>query len=120
MKIEEMNQGAKIPYTVDETNKTITFDGQITVGLTEEQGNIEQVVDIGLDKNRNLIKDSGKWYIANIVIPGIEHKLVDTGEVDEDGNKVFEKVQKELNLDDVELALWNLPSIYNNNNGGIE
>lgn len=121
MRTEEMNQGEKIPYIINENEKSIIFDEQVTVNLEDEQESSEKVVDIGLDRNSDLIKGKGKWYVANLVIPGEKFKLVDTGEVDEEGNKVLKKVKKELNLDDVELALWSLPDSYNNKNiGGVE
>lgn len=118
MILQEINEGPKIPYILDEETKTITLDNKISIDLEDEQTGVEKVIDISLDNNKELIKGVGKWYVANIVLPSIQYELVDTGETDDQGQPVKEKHRLPLNLDDVELILWALPGEYLNNEKG--
>lgn len=126
MIVKEMNQGKKIDYVVDGTNKTITFidgENEVIVDLDSSQKEVENVIDISFDKNRNLIKGVGEWHVANVVIPPAEYGMVDTGEVNEQGDPIKEEIKLPLFVENVELTLWNLPEghkIETTGNGGIE
>jgi hypothetical protein len=117
--IEEINQGNKITYSIDEAAKTITFNDSLIINPQQRQADIEKVVDLSLNKEGELVEGVSKWYVANIVIPAAEYELIDTGDVNEAGDPIMEKVKNELLLDEVKLILWGLPGEFNKN-GGIE
>ncbi|WP_427340594.1 hypothetical protein [Caloranaerobacter sp. DY30410] len=120
MQVIEMNKGAKISYIVDEVNKTITFqkdEEEIIINLENEQEDVEKVIDISLDKQRSLKVGVDKWYVANIVIPPAKYILVDTGEVNEQGDAILQETKAPLDMNEVKLILWNIQE--NNENGGI-
>lgn len=112
IQVQEINKDTKIPYEVDEATKAITFNSKLTINLEEEQKNVEKVIDISLDKDRNLIKGLGKWYVANIIIPPAEYGLIDSGETDEQGYPVKEEIKLPFFVENVKLVLWKLPEGY--------
>ncbi|MDI3547874.1 MAG: hypothetical protein PWR10_1526 [Halanaerobiales bacterium] len=120
MIIKEINKGNKIPYSINENQKTITFNDRLTINLEENQADVEVVIDISLNKNMELIQGVDKWYVANLIIPAAEYELIDTGEVDENNQPIMENTKKELSLDEVKLILWGLPGEFNITDGGIK
>lgn len=120
MQIKEINQGQKIPYVFDKENKTISFDGELVINLAESQSDVKKVIDISLNKEKKLIEGTAQWYVANLVIPAVQYDFVDTGEVNENGESVVAKVKVPLNVDDIELILWAIPSNYKKENGGVK
>ncbi|WP_027625519.1 hypothetical protein [Clostridium lundense] len=116
MKIIEQNEGTKIPYNV--VGKTINFDETVSVNLSKYQKDEEVVVDVCLDRDMQLgfgLNGSiGQyvWYVANIVIPPKEYEMVETGQVDENENPIYNKVVQPLNMNDVTIYLWALPDNY--------
>ena len=52
------------------------------------------------------IYDEDKNFVANIIIPPNEYEFVDTGKKDENGDPIYEKILKPLNLEKVRLVLW--------------
>lgn len=107
MQIIEQNEGVKIGYTVE--GARITFDGKLTVDLEAEQEDVQKIVDVSLDKDDNLIRGVGEWYVANIVIPPREYIIEN-----ENGEQTITTLP--VNMDKVVLILWALP----NNIGGVE
>lgn len=108
MQIIEQNEGAKIGYTVE--GARITFGGKLTVDLEAEQEDVQKIVDVSLDKDGNLIRGVGEWYVANIVIPLREYEIIEN----ENGEETITTLP--VNMDKVVLILWALP----NNIGGVE
>jgi hypothetical protein len=121
MQIKEINQGQKIPYALDIENKSISFDEELVVNLAERQSDVKKVIDISLNKQKKLIEGTAQWYVANLVIPAVEYNFVDTGEINENGESIMEKIKVPLNVDDVELVLWAMPTDYfNKEDGGVK
>jgi hypothetical protein len=116
MKIHDQNEGVKIPYSL--VGKTVMFDETISVNLSKYQKDEAIVIDVCLDRDMQLgfglngVVGEYVWYVANISIPQKEYKIVDTGEVDENGNPIYTRVVLPLNMDDVTLYLWALPDNY--------
>lgn len=109
MQIIEQNEGIKIGYKVE--GARITFDGRLTIDLEAEQEDAQKIVDVSLDKDGNLIRGVGEWYVANIVIPPREYETM----AGENGEQTITALS--VNMDKVVLILWALPNS-NNNNGG--
>ena len=110
MKIQEINEGKKIPFEVDEATRTLVLNDEITINLAEEQADIEVLIDISLNREGKLVRGVDTWYVANISIPPAEFDLFDTGETDEQGAPVLEKIKLPLFVENVGLTLWALPA----------
>lgn len=114
MRIVEKNEGAKIPYKIEETK--IILDEMLSIDLKRYQNDEEKVINISL-KNDILQMGLGDWYVANIIIPAKKYELIDAGK-DEKGDQKYERVSTPLNMDEVTLILWALPANYNYLLGG--
>jgi len=101
VQIIEQNKGEKIRYTVE--GARIIFDGKLTVDLEAEQEDVQKIVDVSLDKDGNLIRGVGEWYVANIVIPPREYEAIEN----ENGEQTITALP--VNMDKVVLILWALP-----------
>lgn len=110
MKISEQNEGNKINYSV--TGSTIAFDETISVNLAKYQKDQENIIDVCLDADMQLTTGLGKWYVANIIIPPRTYSMIDTGTKDDNENEIFDRVADPLDMDDVTLILWTLPTNY--------
>lgn len=123
MQVKDLNQGDKAVYSLNNSVLTIeVIDQSIELDLAAEQEEESKTIDVCLDKKGNLIKGIANWYVANITIPATTYILVDTGEVDEQGNTKYDQVKDELDLDKVKLDLWGLPNFIKEEEteGGIE
>lgn len=112
MIVQDVNTGEKADYVLDGTNLLVEVPeiGSLDIDLAQKQRETSRTINISLDRNfERLAEGVGAWYIANIKIPGIEYEVVDTGEVDEDGNPVMEKNRLPLDTSKVELHLWGFP-----------
>ena len=112
MIIRNVNTGAKAGYSVSGTELTVDVPhvGNVTVDLQARQGDNRRTLDFSLDKDyARVVEGVGPWYVATVVVPAAEKQTVDTG-VDGDGNPVMEEVAIPLNMSQVELHLWGLPS----------
>jgi hypothetical protein len=111
MIINDLNTGEKADYSLNGNFLVLSFfDKSIGLDLEVMQEDEKKTVDICTNQTGNLIEGIDKWAVANITIPAAEYELQDTGEVDEDGETVYEKVKKPFNLDEVVLDLWSLPN----------
>lgn len=111
MVINELNTGEKADYSLSGNFLVLSIlDKSIGLDLEVMQENEKKTVDICTNKTGNLVEGIDKWYVANVTIPAAEYETQDTGEVDEDGETVYEKVKKPFNVDDVVLDLWALPN----------
>lgn len=117
MKVNELNEGEKAAYNLTENILKIEINGQsLEIDLAAEQKKEKRTIDICLNKKGEIVREVNNWYIANIHIPAIKYELQDTGEIDEQGNAVYEKVKKPLNTDEVIVDLWELPNFILNQN----
>jgi hypothetical protein len=111
MIINELNTGEKADYSLNGNFLVLSvLDKSIGLDLEVMQDDEKKTVDIYTNKTGNLVEGIDKWYVANITIPAAEYEMQGTGEVDEDGKTVYEKVKKPFNVDEVVLDLWALPN----------
>ena len=104
MIIVEKNEGTKIDYEVSGTK--ITFDDELTLKLAKLQKLDPVHKDICYDADGDLcigLKE-GKYYVAEIDIPGIEYEEIEPEEEGED--PTFEPLP--LDMDKVTLTLWSI------------
>lgn len=120
MQVTELNSGEKAVHGLNGTVLTIEVKDQaVEIDLAAKQKDNKNVIDICLDREGNLVESIDKWHVANIIIPAASYSLVDTGEVDDEGNPVYEKVKDPLNTDNVKLDLWALPNFIKETNEGV-
>jgi hypothetical protein len=111
MIINELNTGEKADYSLNGNFLVLSvFDKSIGLDLEIMQADEKKTFDICTNQTGNLVEGIDKWYVANITIPAAEYEMQGTGEVDEDGKTVYEKVKKPFNVDEVVLDLWALPN----------
>jgi len=79
--------------------------GEYSVNLDNKRRDSENIVDI----------KENQTFIANLVIPPNTYTEVDSGEVDEDGSTIINKVLDPINKGRIKVILWP-QNIYNNNN----
>lgn len=119
MKVQEINEGTKAEYSLTGTMLTVTVGSQsVEIDLTAAQSDSQQVVDVSLGEDRQLQLGVAKWYVANAIIPPEKMHLVDSGQVDENGDPVLIPEALPLDADEVSLVLWALPALTVNNEGG--
>ena len=110
MKIVEKNEGTKIDYEVMSTK--ICFADELMLNLSKLQKDDPVHKDICFDSEGDLVigVESGRYYVAEIDIPGYEYDEVETDSDAEEGNmnSGVKLVQKPLNMDDVVLTLWSI------------
>ena len=94
MKIEYKGNPPYWEYSLDGTKLTLN-------GETYDLDNLRKDSEVDIN-----IYDDDKNFIANIIIPPNEYDYKDTGKKDENGNPVYEKILKPLNIDKVRLIVW--------------
>lgn len=67
MNVIEVNEGAKIPYSVSKTK--ITFDDELMLNVQKLERDFDVVVDICIDKYGMVTTGLGVKYAAQIEIP---------------------------------------------------
>jgi hypothetical protein len=120
MKVNDINQGEKANYSINGNILTIEINDQsVNIDLESKQEDKKRTIDICLNENGELVQEINNWYVANIHIPAASYSFIDTGEVDDQGNTVFDKVKDDLNAEDVGLDLWALPNFITSTNEGV-
>lgn len=101
MIVIEKNAGTKIDYEVAGTK--ITFDDELTLKLQKIQKDEPVHKDICFDSDGDLCigTKEGKYYVAEIDIPGFEYET--EGEGDDATITVLP-----LDMDQVTLTLWSI------------
>lgn len=101
MRIIEMNEGPKIPYSVEGT-EIIFDDDTLSLKLSRRQRDWEVTVDVCSDEDGNLVigAATGRYYVAQLTVPAKQYTEPE-GE-DEQPEPL------PLNIDDVTMALWAL------------
>lgn len=51
------------------------------------------------------------WLLAETILPNMELENIPTGRVDEDGQEITEMVEKQLNLNGVDITVFSLPEV---------
>ena len=111
MKINSMNEGNKILYTVTGTTITIGIDQPVTIDLATREKDFSVTIDISRDDSGNLVEGLAKYYDANIIIPGRQYKnvKVPSNEINGTPIEVTQRQPVPLNMNRVILQLWALP-----------
>ena len=111
MIINELNTGEKADYSLNGNFLVLSvFDKSIGLDLEIMQADEKKTFDICTNQTGNLVEGIDKWYVANITIPAAEYEMQDTGEINENEEKVYKKVKKPFNINKVVLDLWALPN----------
>ena len=108
MIITLVNSGTKADYALLGT--TLTIGNQVSIDLEGRQQDTQHVIDVCLDNQLETMREGlGAWYVATIIIPPKQRSLVESGEVDEEGNAIMVETELPLDVNKVELHLWSLP-----------
>lgn len=101
MRIVHLNEGPKAAFSLQGT--VLTVDG-VSIDLATRQRDVQTVIDISRGRDLQTAAEGvGAWYIATVVIPPRQYRLVET----EDGGVSLEPLP--IDLSQVELRLWALP-----------
>jgi hypothetical protein len=116
MKIVEMNTGEKVSYSLKKN--MLTLNDEITISLDKYQRDYEVVKDVMADGDGALVIGTGRYYVAQIVIPASEYdeEVVEASEATSDNGQASESIsrtKKPLNTDDVELRLFTIEGVLN-------
>jgi ATP-dependent protease HslVU (ClpYQ) peptidase subunit len=124
MKIVEMNSGEKVDYSLKKDK--LTLNDELTLSLDKYQRDYEVTKDVMADGDGSLAIGSGRYYVAQVVIPAAEYEETveeavagdstesgsDNGTIEGSGN-ITTRTKKPLNTDDVELRLFSIEGILN-------
>jgi hypothetical protein len=102
MIITKIQPGPYVKWNLEGT-KLIVED--IEIDLEEEQKDSQVIIDI-CGENGELIVGLGNMYVASIIIPPAKYELVEIDELDENGNPIYSMNKIPLDLESVELVLW--------------
>jgi len=102
--VEKMNDGEYIAYSLSGT--VLTLDG-VEYDLEALQEDEQNIVDVKVDDR----------FVANIIIPPAKYEEVDSGNVDDNNEAIYEKVKMPLDIEAVKLNLW---AIQKNENQNIQ
>ncbi len=125
MIVEEVSAGQKAVHEVvtnvnDEPELIVSINDQsVTVNLAEKEQDVEALVDISLGEGGTLIEGIGKWYVATVIIPPRTYHLVDTGEVNDNGEPIMVPEADPVNPDNARLCLWGLPETVSIEGGSV-
>jgi hypothetical protein len=140
MRIVEMNSGEKAGYSLKKDR--LTLNDELTLSLDRYQRDYEVTKDIMADGDGSLAIGSGRYYVAQVVIPAAEYEetVEETAEEAAEGASVgtgsdeavagdstesgaytgamggagnITRTRKPLNTDDVELRLFSIEGILN-------
>jgi hypothetical protein len=136
MKIVEMNSGEKVVYSLKKDR--LTLNDELTLSLDRYQRDYEVTKDVMADGDGSLAIGSGRYYVAQVVIPAAEYEETageavesasagtgsdeavagDSAESGTDneameGSGITTRTKKPLNTDDVELRLFSIEGILN-------
>lgn len=93
------------PYAEVALDGTKLIIEDIEIDLEEEQKDSQIIIDI-CRKNGELIIGLGDAYVVSIIIPPAKYELVETDELDDEGNPIYSMNKIPLDLESVELVLW--------------
>lgn len=93
------------PYVEWNLEGTKLIVGGIEIDLEQEQKDSQVIIDICM-KNGELAVGLGDTYVASIIIPPAKYELIETDELDKNGNPIYSMNKIPLDLELVELILW--------------
>ena len=103
--VAEKNEGEKIPYEVSGT-KIIFGDDELMVNCKSRERDYEVTLDVC--KETVGVNTEAREYVAQVTIPARQYEEVDTGEEDEDGKPIKERVPLPFDMKKCTLTLWAL------------
>lgn len=115
MVIKEISPGQKVPCG-NEGALIFVGDGEnlVMIDAAERQSDQEEVIDIYQDDMGTLVEgEKNLWYAATIVIPPRQYHMVDTGQVGDQDQPVFERESLPVDMDAVTVVLWPLNKLLN-------
>lgn len=110
MVIKEISPGQKAPCG-NEGALIFVGDGEnlVMIDAAERQSDQEEVIDIYQDDMGTLVEgERNLWYAATIVIPPRQYQMVDSGQVDEQGQPALVRESLPVDMDAVAVVLWPL------------
>ena len=105
MIVEKMNDGEYITYSLN--GAVLTLDG-VEYNLEALQKDEQNIIDVKVDDR----------FVANIIIPPAKYEEVDSGNVDDNNEAIYEKVKLPLDVEAVKLNLWAIKTDKNKNELG--
>ena len=108
--VAEKNEGEKIPYEVSGT-KIIFGDDELMVNCKSRERDYAVTLDVCKDTADGLtvgVNTEAREYVAQVTIPARQYEEVDTGEEDEDGKPIKERVPLPFDMKKCTLTLWAL------------
>jgi len=100
--IEKMNSGEYVEYSLDGAVLNVNGTAYDLESLQEDEQNI---IDI---------KDDDR-FVANIIVPPAQYREIDSGNTDDNGEVVYERVRVALDTEAVKLNLWAIQKDENQN-----
>ena len=105
MIVEKMNNGDYIAYSL---NGTVLVIDDKEYDLEKLQKDEQNIIDVKVDDR----------FVANIIIPPAQYDEVDSGETDDGGDIVYNRVKVALDTEAVKLNLWAIQKDENQNTQG--
>ena len=109
MKIVDLSQNTLAQAEINGNMVKMLYKGkELELNISEIQEEFVKTVDVVEDDSGWGIGQTGEKntkYIASIVIPAKEYEMKNTGDVDQEDNPVFEKIQID-NLYKTEIRLF--------------
>lgn len=102
--VVEKTEGQKIPYEL--MGDLLMLDSQLYFNLPVYQRDHDVHLDVSRNEYGMLVNGLSRAYVAEIDIAARAYDEVDTGNTDEEGNPIIEKVARAFSLDQVTLTLW--------------
>lgn len=105
MIVTKINDGEYAEYSLD---GVILKVDAMEYDLENLQQDEQNIIDIKADDR----------FIANIIIPPAQYKEIDSGDIDDNGEVVYERVKAALDTEAVKLNLWAIQKNENQNTQG--
>jgi len=103
--VEKINNGEYVAYSLSGT--VLTLDS-VEYNLEALQEDEQNIMDVKVDDR----------FVANIIIPPAKYEEVDSGNVDDNNETIYEKVKLPLDVEAVKLNLWAIKTDENQNELG--
>lgn len=105
MNIIEKTEGTKISHSIM-GDTILVLEEELYLNLEKYQRDYPVHIDISRNEFNMLVMGTSREYVAQIDIPEKTYRMVDTGEITEEGTPIMEKVHDEFDMNTVTLTLW--------------
>jgi hypothetical protein len=103
MLVKHVAAGPVSDYVLEGSMLTIAG---VNIDLASRQSDVATTVDLTVDRTGAVTEGLSGSYVASVVIPPRQYQLVDSGEIDVDGEPIIERQPLPLNVGAVLLFLW--------------